>query len=930
MASSSSSSSSTSKTRWKYDVFLSFRGEDTRHGFTDHLYKALRRENIHVFRGDEQLQQSVIDFELMKAIEESQYAIIVFSENYADSKWCLDELAEIVQFRKKTGITVLPVFHHVDQSHVRNQTGPFAIAFGKHEKDDKINVEKMQKWKDALREVANLPGWDLNQRPELIVNQNIVGSIHSELYGEFLSGSKDLVGIESSVEEMMDLLNAGLNDVRFIGIWGKGGVGKSTLAEVIFCKIWSHEWFGPGSRIIITSRDKQLLTIHEVDDMYEAKRLDNDKALELFSQRAFKQSHPKKDFVNMCNDFVKYAKGLPLALEVFGSFLFHKEIDDKSLITIFGGKLWTHDLLQEMGREIVHREAPQEPGLRSRLWHHKDIFSVLKTNTGTKNVEGMMLNSPPHKHKKDLDAKTFSEMTRLRLFKICNVLLPQGLNYLSNELRMMEWHDYPLKSMPRGFRPNNLVEFIMPHSHIEQLPKGFSDVGVNHQKPSHLLRLLPILSSIGVPISFKGIFSLLILSFLVLPYNYTSIFICATLVLGKYCIFNSRHPEPEPINLLLPKLYSGLSSLKSLDLSNCNLSDGALPDDLSCLSSLQSLKLSKNNFTHLPDSFSQLSKLKLLYLDNCSKLRSLPCLPLRFTLINCLRLVEDEEGKITDVVLLDSLLEDEGGKITEGTLLDMHFRPLWQRYMEVSPGPDVKYFHEFICLLDMDGGTIDCPLVYKVPRDKIYVGSFGLWLYISHARFRELLNECDCIRPLIRTNSPDVEIKGCGARILYEPDVVEFVQHFSQKIFRSPDDEVESSQSNAQIDPEPRLKSEVESSQSNAQIDLDPRLKSDLKSLLSRLEMGHDTALSDYIFPQIAIPQGWFSYQNLESYIKMELPPNLLDNSTWMGFTIFAFYTVDKQRAGSSYKQDSTIFLSFCSLPVVDEVPLTPYIAVSF
>ena len=154
---------------------------------------------------------------------------------------------------------------------------------------------------------------------------------------------------------------------------------------------------------------------------------------------------------------------------------------------------------------------------------------------------------------------------------------------------------------------------------------------------------------------------------------------------------------------------------------------------------------------------------------------------------------------------------------------------------KVSPGPDVKYFHEFICLLDMDGGTIDCPLVYKVPRDKIYVGSFGLWLYISHARFRELLNERDCIRPLIRTNSPDVEIKGCGARILYEPDVVEFVQHFSQKIFRSPDDEVESSQSNAQLDPEPRLKSEVESSQSNAQIDLDPRLKSDLKSLLSRL-----------------------------------------------------------------------------------------------
>ena len=65
-------------------------------------------------------------------------------------------------------------------------------------------------------------------------------------------------------------------------------------------------------------------------------------------------------------------------------------------------------------------------------------------------------------------------MTRLELIKIYDVLLPQGLNDLSNELRMMEWHDYPLRSMPRSFRPNNLVELIMPHSNIEQLPEGFS------------------------------------------------------------------------------------------------------------------------------------------------------------------------------------------------------------------------------------------------------------------------------------------------------------------------------------------------------------------------------------------------------------------------------------------------------------------------
>ena len=84
----------------------------------------------------------------------------------------------------------------------------------------------------------------------------------------------------------------------------------------------------------------------------------------------------------------------------------------------------------------------------------------------------MMLNSPPPKE--DLSANAFSEMTRLRLIKIHNVLLPEGLNYLSNELQMMEWLDYPLKSMPRSFQPHNLIELIMHHSHIEQLPEGFS------------------------------------------------------------------------------------------------------------------------------------------------------------------------------------------------------------------------------------------------------------------------------------------------------------------------------------------------------------------------------------------------------------------------------------------------------------------------
>lgn len=99
--------------------------------------------------------------------------------------------------------------------------------------------------------------------------------------------------------------------------------------------------------------------------------------------------------------------------------------------------------------------------------------------------------------------------------------------------------------------------------------------------------------------------------------------ICAPHDLLKDCFF----PTQDPTNSLLPRA-SGLSFMVSLDLSDCNLLDGALPNDLSCLSLLRSLNLSKNNFTHLPSSISQLSSLKIFELKDCSRLQSLPDLPL--------------------------------------------------------------------------------------------------------------------------------------------------------------------------------------------------------------------------------------------------------------------------------------------------------------
>uniref|UniRef100_A0A7N2LHR6 TIR domain-containing protein n=1 Tax=Quercus lobata TaxID=97700 RepID=A0A7N2LHR6_QUELO len=109
----STSSQSSSSTRWwKYDVFLNFRTEDTRRSFTNHLYDDLKRKGVLTFRDDEKLERGKsISQELLNAIEESRFAIIIFSRNYASSTWCLNELEKIVRSMKEIGLTILPVFH---------------------------------------------------------------------------------------------------------------------------------------------------------------------------------------------------------------------------------------------------------------------------------------------------------------------------------------------------------------------------------------------------------------------------------------------------------------------------------------------------------------------------------------------------------------------------------------------------------------------------------------------------------------------------------------------------------------------------------------------------------------------------------------------------------------------------------------------------
>jgi hypothetical protein len=143
-----------------YDVFLSFRGEDTRYGFTGSLYHALEQKGISTFMDDEVIKRGEqISPTIFKAIEESRMAIIVFSKTYASSKWCLHELVKIIGCFKAKELEVFPVFYNVDPSEVRNQTGGYGQEFAKHEEKMKYNKKDVQGWRLALREAANLAGW---------------------------------------------------------------------------------------------------------------------------------------------------------------------------------------------------------------------------------------------------------------------------------------------------------------------------------------------------------------------------------------------------------------------------------------------------------------------------------------------------------------------------------------------------------------------------------------------------------------------------------------------------------------------------------------------------------------------------------------------------------------------------------------------------
>ncbi|KAJ0743745.1 putative TIR domain, P-loop containing nucleoside triphosphate hydrolase [Helianthus annuus] len=652
---------------FSYDVFLSFRGEDTRKTFTDHLYAALKQAGIRTFRDDDAMDRGRrLEPELKKAIRESAISIIVFSRNYASSKWCLDEVLTIIeeQERLSSKHEVVPVFYNVEPSDVRNQTGSFEEAFGGYESmiepetdyQKKIELqEKVKAWRISLKKAGSLTGMVLANGHEAKFISNIVKVIRKKLNCKLLYIENKLVGIEDNVADIESWLQDPSPNAVFLFIHGMGGIGKTTISKCIFnsnyreydgscfladihessnqnngllrlqCQLLSNllrsnkeeviwnldegtikvrnalcnkkvllvlddittrqqltallgpQQFYPGSKVIVTTRDKGLLSFFEVNPKVHAiEQLGPNDSNKLFSLYAFQRDHPIEPYMIQSEHVVHHCRGHPLALKVLGSFLNGKTIDvwedamrkleaipdpkiqkvlqlsydtleetndqdlflhiacffvgedkefivkllgecdlypivgiqnlmDRCLLYIENGRVMMHQLIKEMGQEVVRKESPRDPGKRSRLWHHHDSYNVLKENGGTRKVQGLALdmqrikgmNSTSivirdngrkrsfedfsgrtiHTNNENFKVGAIEKMKNLMLLQLDYATFSGSYKKLPRKLRLLRWHGFSLKSIPSDVPFENLVVLDLRYSKLKEVWDGFKVVG---------------------------------------------------------------------------------------------------------------------------------------------------------------------------------------------------------------------------------------------------------------------------------------------------------------------------------------------------------------------------------------------------------------------------------------------------------------------
>ncbi|TYI08162.1 hypothetical protein ES332_A10G279500v1 [Gossypium tomentosum] len=594
-------SSSSSSRQMKHQVFLSFRGEDTRLDFTVHLLQALEDKGLNVIFDEEKLEKGE---QLSQAIAASDLSILVLSKDYPSSKSCLAELSDIMDRKRKPTDKhiVLPIFYHVDPSDVRNIGGTFKTSFEEHE--SKRPIEDVKRWKAAFAEIGASKGWHIEGGKsdgfETEYIKDVVEYVLKKLKSNCRSVSEELVGIDDQKKKLLVLIEQA--GIHVIGLWGMSGIGKTTLADAVYKEVspkfesrlflqnisekikkqgneslrnellskllnntpsighpyqerlnnkkillvfddvsdpdqinfMGVKYFGPGSKIIVTSRDIQVLRNGGANHIHEVKKLNMNDSFQLFSTYAFQLLNVPVDFKYLSFKFVEYAQGNPLALKVLGLKLYTlkrssldgldkeekdifldvacifkgqhlnyvekvlsnyykgarcgiSKLVDKCLLEVKYESISMHDMLEEMGKDIVMQES-ECPGKRSRLWNCKDVEEVIRYDKGTDLIKGIKVDMT-EVDSLQFCATAFEKMHKLRYI---NISFPEKMLWLKklyanqvdsiflpDELRFLRWDVYPFKSLS-DFNPKNLVVLKLLHGNMDQLWNEDDDMNITN------------------------------------------------------------------------------------------------------------------------------------------------------------------------------------------------------------------------------------------------------------------------------------------------------------------------------------------------------------------------------------------------------------------------------------------------------------------
>ncbi|RXI00102.1 hypothetical protein DVH24_030592 [Malus domestica] len=560
--------------RWKYDVFLSFRGVDTRKGFVSHLYHELCKfQGITTFLDDRELEEGTsIPLELPSAIKESHIAIVVLSPNYASSKWCLNELTTILQCMEARN-SVLPVFYETDPSDVGNQRGSFAKAFAEHEEkfittEDK---KKVVQWKADLKRLSKISGWHSKQykcESELI--EKIVNSVRRK-------GTRAIEGIGLRLPEIEEVhwnceAFSNMSGLRFLEF---DNLIVSSNPKFLPCSLRIMNWslypskslppsFHPRFLTELKMRDSKLVRLWDGKENFpNLKYIDLSISQKLISTPDFTGlRNLEKLFLMFCTNLVEVHPSIAVLKRLKVLELYYcKSI--KSLPNEL--EMDSLERLDLMGCSKVKR-IPE--------------FSKQMKNLSNVSLGGTAIEKLPS------TIGHLVGLTELRINNCRNLLdIPTEICNLKSLKRLCVKGSSKIEKLP------GKMEFL------EELDLGGNAIREPLVDMKSLKRLHAC-GSIGKPRDEWGLLRL----------------------------FGIRKSHEPCWGLVLCSL-NHMRCLVDLQLRYGDFGEGDIPHDIGSLSSLVSLDLSGNNFVTLPISIKCLSQLQYLCLKDCERLEQLPDLP---------------------------------------------------------------------------------------------------------------------------------------------------------------------------------------------------------------------------------------------------------------------------------------------------------------